>query len=177
MCAVPYRGRAVLYYGGAFISEADYEKLITEVVGKRAKREHCICLNRWTGVKESREKLTQGGYPDCCVDAAIDYVKSFHYLDDYRFASTYVRYHQDSLSRRQLEQKLMAKGIGRDDINCAIDSEYTADEEKHIAKLLEKKHYDPDNCDEKEFRRIYQFLMRRGFKSSQILSAMRSQLP
>ena len=102
------------------------------------------------------------------MDAAIDYVKSFHYLDDYRFASTYVRYHQDSLSRRQLEQKLMAKGIGRDDINCAIDSEYTADE---------KKHYDPDNCDEKEFRRIYQFLMRRGFKSSQILSAMRSQLP
>ncbi|HBP61382.1 MAG TPA: recombinase RecX, partial [Eubacterium sp.] len=127
--------------------------------------------------RKLREKLTQGGYPDCCVDAAIDYVKSFHYLDDYRFASTYVRYHQDSLSRRQLEQKLMAKGIGRDDINCAIDSEYTADEEKHIAKLLEKKHYDPDNCDEKEFRRIYQFLMRRGFKSSQILSAMRSQLP
>lgn len=92
------------------------------------------------------------------MDAAIDYVKSFHYLDDYRFASTYVRYHQDSLSRRQLEQKLMTKGIGRYDINCAIDSEYTADEEEHIAKLLEKKHYDPDNCDEKEFRRIYQFL-------------------
>ena len=153
---VLYRTEAVRYsiMEGAFISEADY----------RSER-------------KLREKLTQGGYPDCCVDAAIDYVKSFHYLDDYRFASTYVRYHQDSLSRRQLEQKLMAKGIGRDDINCAIDSEYTADEEKHIAKLLEKKHYDPDNCDEKEFRRIYQFLMRRGFKSSQILSAMRSQLP
>ncbi len=110
------------------------KKLLTEVVGKREpKRELSICLNRWTGVKESLgKKLTQGGYPDCCVDAAIDYVKSFHYLDDYRFASTYVRYHQDSLSRRQLEQKLMAKGIGRDDINCAIDSEYTADEEKNI---------------------------------------------
>lgn len=70
------------------------------------------------------------------------------------------------LCRRQMEQKLMTKGIGRYDINCAIDSEYTADEEKHIAKSLEKKHYDPDNCDEKEFRRIYQFLMRRGFKST-----------
>ena len=35
--------------------------------------------------RKLREKLTQGGYPDCCVDAAIDYVKSFHYLDDYRF--------------------------------------------------------------------------------------------
>ena len=162
----------------ALLSAADYEKLITEVVGKRAKKRALHLLEQMDrSERKLREKLTQGGYPDCCVDAAIDYVKSFHYLDDYRFASTYVRYHQDSLSRRQLEQKLMTKGIGRDDINCAIDSEYTADEEKHIAKLLEKKHYDPDNCDEKEFRRIYQFLMRRGFKSSQILSAMRSQLP
>ena len=55
---VLYRTEAVRYsiMEGAFISEADYEKLITEVVGKRAKREHCICLNRWTGVKESLEK-------------------------------------------------------------------------------------------------------------------------
>lgn len=176
---VLYRTEAVRYsiMEGAFISEADYEKLITEVVGKRAKKRALHLLEQMDrSERKLREKLTQGGYPDCCVDAAIDYVKSFHYLDDYRFASTYVRYHQDSLSRRQLEQKLMTKGIGRDDINCAIDSEYTADEEKHIAKLLEKKHYDPDNCDEKEFRRIYQFLMRRGFKSSQILSAMRHKM-
>ena len=148
---VLYRTEAVRYsiMEGAFISEADYEKLITEVVGKRAKKRALHLLEQMDrSERKLREKLTQGGYPDCCVDAAIDYVKSFHYLDDYRFASTYVRYHQDSLSRRQLEQKLMAK-----------------------------KHYDPDNCDEKEFRRIYQFLMRRGFKSSQILSAMRSQLP
>lgn len=166
---------------GAFISEEDYEKLITEVVGKRAKKRALHLLEQMDrSERKLREKLTQGGYPDCCVDAAIEYVKSFHYLDDYRFAATYVRYHQDSLSRRQLEQKLMTKGIGQDDINCAIESEYTAEEEKHIVKLLEKKHYDPDNCDEKEFRRIYQFLMRRGFKSSQILSAlsaMKSQLP
>ena len=49
---VLYRTEAVRYsiMEGAFISEADYEKLITEVVGKS------ICLNRWTGVKESLGK-------------------------------------------------------------------------------------------------------------------------
>lgn len=38
---VLYRTEAVRYsiMEGAFISEADYEKLITEVVGKRAKKE------------------------------------------------------------------------------------------------------------------------------------------
>ena len=46
-------------------------------------------------------------------------------------------------------------------------------EPKSIVKKMEKKKYDKENCDDKEFRRIYQFLLRRGFKSSQILTAMR----
>ena len=89
---VLYRTEAVRYsiMEGAFISEADYEKLITEVVGKRAKKRALHLLEQMDrSERKLREKLTQGGYPDCCVDAAIDYVKSFHYLDDYRFASTY----------------------------------------------------------------------------------------
>ena len=56
MCAVPYRGRAVLYYGGSFISEADYEKLITEVVGKRAKKRALHLLEQMDRSEESSGK-------------------------------------------------------------------------------------------------------------------------
>ena len=102
---------------GAFISEADYEKLITEVVGKRAKKRALHLLEQMDrSERKLREKLTQGGYPDCCVDAAIDYVKSFHYLDDYRFASTYVRYHQDSLSRRHQNSCISSVGYLTEEI-------------------------------------------------------------
>ena len=50
---------------GAFISEADYEKLITEVVGKRAKKRALHLLEQMDrSERKLREKLTQGGYPD-----------------------------------------------------------------------------------------------------------------
>ena len=176
MTCVLYRGEAVRFSikEGAFISEEQMEQLLKEVVGKRAKKRALHLLEQMDrSERKLREKLAQNEYPQCCIDEAIDYVKSFHYLDDFRFASTYVRYHQTSLSRQQLTQKLMTKGIARDDINMAIEQEYTADEDEHILKLLNKKNYDPQNCDEKEFRRIYQYLLRRGFKSGQILKLMK----
>ena len=68
---------------GAFISEADYEKLITEVVGKRAKKRALHLLEQMDrSERKLREKLTQGGYPDCCVDAAI--AVSYTHLDVYK---------------------------------------------------------------------------------------------
>lgn len=174
---VLYRGEAVRFSisEGAFISEQQFETLINEVVGKRAKKRALHLLEQMDrSERKLREKLEQGGYPQCCIDDAIEYVKVFHYLDDHRFASTYVRYHQNSLSRQQLSQKLMAKGIGRDDIARALEEEYSADEDEHIIKLLSKKHYDPDSCDDGEFRRIYQYIMRRGFKSGSILRIMKN---
>ena len=107
------------------------------------------------------------------IDYAIDYVKKYHYIDDLRLAQNYVRYHKQNLSRRQIYVKLIQKGVEPENIENALDKEYDADEIEHIYNLLEKKKYDKENCDDKEFRRIYQFLLRRGFKSSQILTAMR----
>ena len=123
--------------------------------------------------KKLREKLAVGEYPQCAIDYAIDYVKKYHYIDDLRLAQNYVRYHKQNLSRRQIYVKLIQKGVEPENIENALDKEYDADEIEHIYNLLEKKKYDKENCDDKEFRRIYQFLLRRGFKSSQILTAMR----
>ena len=106
---VLYRTEAVRYsiMEGAFISEADYEKLITEVVGKRAKKRALHLLEQMDrSERKLREKLTQGGYPDCCVDAAIDYVKSFHYLDDYSFAICFSSSAVYSLSMAQFISSL-----------------------------------------------------------------------
>lgn len=171
-----YSGEAVRFSinEGALISEQQFYTLMNEIVGKRAKKRALYLLEQMDrSERKLREKLEQGGYPQCCIDDAIDYVKSFNYLDDYRFASTYVRYHQNSLSRQQLSRKLMTKGIGRDDIERALELEYNANEDEHIIKLLAKKHYDPKNCDDGEFRRIYQYILRRGFRSGSILRIMR----
>lgn len=162
---------------GAILTELQFDQLMTDGIGKRAKKRAMHLLEQMDRSEAKlREKLSQSGYPDECVDAAIDYVKSYHYLDDFRYACTYVRYHGDKISRQQLLQKLLQKGVTRSDAISAIEEEYCGDEMDQILALLRKKNYDSSVKDDKEFKRIYSFLLRRGFKSSDILKAMKSDI-
>ena len=61
-----------------------------------------------------RTKLQQGFYPAEIIEQAIAYVAGFHYIDDLRYAVDYITYHEDSRSRRRIEQDLQGRGIGSD---------------------------------------------------------------
>lgn len=160
---------------GAYITEEDFEKLLSEVIGKRAKKRAMYLLEQMDRTeKQLREKLLSNEYPPSCIEDAIAYVKSFHYLDDYRYACNMIRYSNERMSRGQLRQKLLSKGVPRDLIEAAMEEEYRADELEQIQKLLKKRKYDPEQNDQKEMQKTYQFLLRRGFKSCDILKAMKS---
>lgn len=174
----------LLYYGemksyslqeGTVISEEHFHSLLEEAVGKRAKKRAMYLLEQMDRTEEQlRSKLQMNEYPLECIDEAIEYVKHFHYLDDYRYACNYVRYHGQALSKGQLTQKLMQKGVPKDMIKTAIEEEYLGDEMEQIKALLNKKNFDEKQNDQKEKQKIYQFLLRRGFKSNDILKAMKS---
>ena len=123
--------------------------------------------------QQLREKLMFSEYPEYCIDEAVAYVKRYHYLDDSRYAEAYTRYSKEKFSRQMVKQKLMVKGVSTDIIDRVVENTYDADESEHIRRLLEKKHYDSKSCDEGEFRRIYQYLLRRGFYSYDILKEMK----
>ena len=95
------------------------------------------------------------------------------YIDDLRYATTYISYQQKKKSRQKLKMDLIAKGIEKSVIEQALDEVFDSDEQLKIRQLLEKKHYEPKECDRKEQQKIYQYLMRRGFKSSDILHVMK----
>ena len=162
---------------GLFLSKEQYDKILYEIIGKRAKKRAMYLLEQMDrSERKLREKLTQNQYPEECVDLAIDYVKKYHYLDDYRYACTYVRYHGEKLSRVQLLQKLLQKGITKDVAQKAIEEEAQADEIALIRQWIQKKGYSLDSADEKETRRMYAFLLRRGFKSSDICKELHNML-
>ena len=159
---------------GNYISYEIYEKLLGEIVGKRAKKRALYLLEQMDRTEQQlREKLMASEYPSRCVEEAIEYVKKFHYLDDERYAETFTRYKKDKMSRQQIKQKLMMKGVSRDIISNAIEEEYDVDESVHIRTILEKKRFSSEFADEGEFRRVYNYLMRRGFRSSDILKEMK----
>lgn len=159
---------------GKKITAQQYQELLEEVVGKRAKKRALHLLEQMDRTeKQLRDKLLANEYPQSCIDGAIAYVKGFHYLDDSRYASNYVRFSQEKMSRVQMKQKLMQKGIASSVIADAIEEAYVADEMEQIMALLRKRKFVPEEADEKEFQRTYQYVMRRGFKSSDILKAMK----
>lgn len=166
---------------GKIITEHIYGRIIEEVLSKRAKKR---CLNllekkNYTEYK-LREKLREGLYPAEIEDEAIAYVKSFHYIDDYRYACDYIFYHKDTEAKKKIEEKLRLKGIEQDILYQAFSDSYEEEEEIQIEltqahKLLQKKHYDRENTDWKEKQKIQAYLLRKGIRNSVIKSAMSMQ--
>jgi regulatory protein len=170
-----YRGelRKLSLREGVEISQEVYRQMIDDILTVRAKKRAMHLLERMDRTeKQLHEKLCQNGYPEECIEAAISYVKKFHYIDDLRYASNYIHCYQDKRSRQRLQQDLMRKGVAKNVIEDAMEEAFAADEREQIRSLLEKKHFDYNTKDRKEMQRSYQFLMRRGFKSSDILAVM-----
>lgn len=156
-----------------------YQLIQTEILPKRAKK-RCLNLLKARPYTEYklREKLKEGYYPSKIIDEAIEYAKTFHYIDDYDFACQYIFYHKEKETRKKIEEKLLRKGISKDSLEKAFEDSYQNEEEQlemeyaQACKLLEKKHYDAKLMDWKEKQRIYAFLMRKGIGTAVIRKAM-----
>ena len=176
---VLYKGELRLYHvrEGEELSEEDYNKIILEVLPKRAKlRAMNLLMGREYTREELRRKLASGCYPEHIIEDALDYVESYKYIDDGRYALSYITYHEEDKNRRQIEQKLMQKGISKDTLEKAWqeweEKGGRQDEQEMIEKLLQKRHYMRETADIKEQQRTYAFLMRKGFSSEAIRSAI-----
>ena len=157
----------------AEITDEVWERLMQEIFIPRARSRAMHLLEKQDRTKAGlRRKLREGGYPDAAVDMAISYVESYHYIDDDRYASSYVRYHQYGKSRRRIVMDLKAKGVSDDIIERAIETEFTTSEEEMIRQTIKKRHYDHETADLKERQRMYRFLLSRGFDYEEIDKAL-----
>ena len=127
--------------------------------------------------KELRQKLTTGKteYTQEEMDIAIEYVKSFHYVDDGRYACKYIEAMSFRKSRRQIEQELYQKGVDKELIQEAFEMTGEVPEEEQIARWMEKRHYDPESADPKEKQKMYAFLSRKGFRPENIQRALKAE--
>lgn len=158
------------------ISEETYREIIDEVLTKRAKI-RCIYLLKSMDRTEYqlRTKLKQGGYPEEAVNTAIEYVKNLHYIDDNRYAQYYIEGRTGSKSKQQITQDLLRRGISKELIQSIYEQQEPEDETDQIRKWVEKKRVDLETADPKEINRLYGFLMRKGFQSSDISKVLRGR--
>ena len=161
---------------GREIPENIYAEITGTVLPKRAKLRAMNLLQKKDYTeKQLRDKLSDGDYPQEYIDDAVAYVKSFHYIDDERYARDYIAYHMSARSRNRIIQDLANKGISKDVYQNILDELYQDDEDaeiEQIRKLLVKKHYDPETAEYEDRQKIMAFLMRKGYNSLDIRRAM-----
>ena len=172
---VIYKGELYSYKikEGEELKEETYDELMHMVLPKRAKLRAMNLLKvRPYTFKGLRDKLTEGGYPEEIIDIAIDYVSSFHYLDDLQYARDYIYTYKERKNKQKLIQDLINKGVSKDLIEEAFESELSTDETDYeglqIKNILRKKGYYDREFSYEEIQKLKASLYRKGFSSDKI---------
>ncbi len=172
---VIYKGELRLY-GLKETEEVDrkaYGDLMSEVLPKRAKL-RCMNLLKSKSYTERqlRDKLRQGEYTQELIEIALEYVKSYGYVDDERYCEDFIEYHMENKSLKRMEQDLLKKGIDKNVIFKVFErikeDGNAPDEFSMAAELLQKKKYDANTATIEEKRRLAAFLYRKGFGTDTI---------
>ena len=172
---VLYKGELRLYHiqvGQEMPSEV-YEEIIHTVLTKRAKKRCLMLLQKKDYTEEElRRKLRQGEYPEPVIDTALEYVKGYHYIDDYRYCLSYIGCYGNKCSRQQISVKLLAKGVAKECITKAFeeasDKGDISTEEELIRAVLLKKKYHAEESDTKTRQKMYRHLLYKGFSATYI---------
>lgn len=158
---------------GKLLCDADYENIMQELLPKRAKLCAMHFLQKMDRTEQQlRRKLSTLFYPEEIIEQAVTYVKGYRYIDDERYAVSYIEYRKDRKSVRQMEQELLGKGISKEIFRQALAQIEKPDEDSQIRYWLEKKHYADVRSDLKERERIFRFLLRKGYSASSVRNAM-----
>lgn len=166
-----YKGE-LRHYGireGEELGEESFREIMEELLPNRAKKKALHLLERLDRTEtQIRQKLTELRYPKEIVEEAVSYVKSFHYIDDVRYARQYIESRRERESIRQMRMALLQKGIAGEILDGVLQDTEPPDEEKQIRRWMEKRQYDLEAADEKERARMYRFLLRKGYSCENI---------
>lgn len=153
------------------VSVEVYEQIRKEVILKRAKLRAMHLLTDMDRTESGlREKLLQSMYPEDIVEEALNYVRSFGYLDDRRYAENFIESRKSSKSRKEIYALLCRKGVPAEEIEEAFAASFPDNgEEEAIRRLLRKKRIDIDHASREEIQKFCGYLARKGFRYEDIM--------
>ena len=120
-------------------------------------------------------KLRSRGYDPEEIEKTVERLYSLGYLDDERYARSYIRKYRTSRSARQIQSELLRKGIRLEQPEQLLTEVYEEEggsEQDALISLIHSRLRACPEPGEKELRRFYAFLQRRGFSYADIRKAM-----
>ena len=134
-----------------------------------------FALYRPRTVKEVRDRLWREKFLENEINNTLDWLLTKGFLDDSLYAQKYAQEKSSfhGWSKRKIFLKLREKGIDAKEIEGALSLLPEKNEKENLILTLNKSYGRRDLKDPKEFQRVYQAMIRRGFSSDQVLSAMK----
>lgn len=157
---------------GQFIDDRLYAEIIENIIYPRA-REKALSLLDFSDRTESelKNKLIQAGYTDEIIAKVMDFLKLYDYINDERYAQTYIRSSKKSKSRLAIMTSLLKKGIDGKVIDKALYTEYndsSDDELDAIKRIIAKKAISVEKLNLAQKQKIMASLYRKGFNPENI---------
>ena len=145
------------------IIEKSEEELKDEVRRAKLRALHLLTAMDRTEA-QLREKL-QVSYCEEAVETAIEYVKSFGYINDERYVRVYIESKSRTKSRKQIEQELIyKKGISKEAVQRGFEEAQMTDISEVIRKYMDKKKINPQTCDYEQKQKFFAYMLRKGFQ-------------
>lgn len=155
------------------ITSEQIHRITSEVLPRRAtKRAMNLLQKRQYTEKQLRDKLKQGLYEEDVIEQALEYVKSYHYIDDFQYALDYITYYSEFRAKGRIEIDLIKKGISKNIMQDAYaevcDKEDLIKEQDLIRRELEKKRFCIEVADYAQKQKMIGYLYRKGFQLEKI---------
>ena len=140
------------------IREKIFDRMFFKALSYLERAEYCA--------EEIRFKLSHSDCSKEMMDGVIEKLYKNSYLDDKRYALSFLRSYSGKKGLRLMETELSYKNIPKEIIKDAVD-EYLEDEgyseDDAIKRILDKKYKDADMSDPKIKSKVVAYLVRKGF--------------
>ncbi len=130
-----------------------------------------LISTRYKTQREVEKYLYEKGYVSQVVYFVLSKLIEYHYIDDERYANSYISAHKSKYGRLMLKQQLLLKGVDEKIINNALNSE-EFEQSTEIQNLAEK--YMKNKEDTKEnYQKLIRYLMNKGFDFDEIKRSLK----
>lgn len=128
-------------------------------------------------VKQTTDKLHTLEFDEMIIYKTIDFLKSYNYLDDKKYAKSFIdsRIKQKRHGQYKIAHDLMQRGISRD-ISDPLLEGYEDEQYEGALYLYERRSKGRDITDHKEKARITRYLQGRGYSFDIIRAVMEENL-
>ena len=161
---------------GLELDETQEEEIVQYVGREAARTAMNLLVKRDYAEAELYRKLKDRGYSDYFAGKGIEYVSSYHYLDDARYARQMIAGKSGTVSRKMMVNKMKQKGLSDEVIRETMDeAEWT--DEAGLVRELRRRFSTAEQIEklaDKDRQKLIQSLMRKGYGYSDINHALRN---